>query len=248
MLNQHSVSIILNKVIAHATNNLNYTVANATKTVKMLYKFVKFLGGACMTADFIDPRIKRTKELIRSSFLSLIAEKGFDPITVQDITQKAEINRATFYRHYEDKYDLLEKIIDEKLEIFLKCINPKTFHSISYQYSEDEPHPIYLALFEHVLEHVDFYKVMLGSNGLNEFRVRMIKVIMDTFYNEFLEIFHKREVKIPEDLLLNYIISAELGVITYWVESGLKYSPKFMAIQLTKLSIFGPMRSAGFDM
>lgn len=201
-----------------------------------------------MTAEFIDPRVKRTKELIRSSFLSLIAEKGFDTITVQDITQKAQINRATFYRHYKDKYDLLEKIIDEKLDIFLKSINPKSFHSIPYQYSEEEPHPIYFALFEHILEHIEFYKVMLGSNGLYEFRVRMINVVIDAFYNEFLEIFHKREVKVPEDILINYIISADLGVITYWVESGMKYSPKFMAQQLTKLSIFGPMRSAGFTM
>lgn len=200
-----------------------------------------------MTAEFIDPRIKRTKELISNSFLLLIDEKGFDAITVQDITKKSEINRATFYRHYKDKFDLLEKIIDERLEVFLKSINPKSFHSISYQYNEEEPHPIFMALFEHVKEHIDFYKVMLGKSGINEFRVRMLNVIMDTFHNQFIEIFQKREVKIPEDILLNYIISAYLGVITFWVENGMKYSPKFMAIQLTKLSLFGPLRSAGFS-
>lgn len=201
-----------------------------------------------MSSEFIDPRVKRSQKLILNSFLSLIAEKGFDAITVQDITNRAEINRATFYRHYEDKYALLEKIIDENLEIFLNRINPKTFHSISYQYNEEEPHPIFLALFEHISEHRIFYKVMLGSKGLHEFRVKMINVIIDAFYNEFIDIFQKNEVKVPEDILINYIISADLGVITYWVESGMKYSPKYMAQQLTKFSIFGPLHFSGMKM
>lgn len=200
-----------------------------------------------MSTQFIDPRIKRTQQLIRTSLLSLIAEKGFDAITVQDITKRSEINRATFYRHYNDKYDLLDKIIDDMLEVFFKSINPKCFHTIQYEYNEIEPHPLFLVLFEHIEDHADFYKVMLGNKGLNEFRVKMIKAIMDMFFNDFSEIVKKREVIVPVDIFMNYIISAELGVVTYWVESGMNYSPSFMAHQLTKLSFFGPLRSAGIQ-
>jgi len=56
----------------------------------------------------LDPRVKRTRNLILTAFESLLAEKGFESISVQDVTDKAEINRATFYKHFVDKYALLD--------------------------------------------------------------------------------------------------------------------------------------------
>jgi AcrR family transcriptional regulator len=56
----------------------------------------------------LDPRVKRTRGLILQSFESLLAEKNFESISVQDVTDKAEINRATFYAHFQDKYTLLD--------------------------------------------------------------------------------------------------------------------------------------------
>ncbi len=59
----------------------------------------------------LDPRVKRTRALIQKAFAELLPEKGFRDITVQDITERAEVNRATFYAHYPDKYALLEENI-----------------------------------------------------------------------------------------------------------------------------------------
>ena len=56
----------------------------------------------------LDPRGQRTKKLLHDAFDSLLAEKVFDSITVQDIAERATVNRATFYAHYQDKYDLVE--------------------------------------------------------------------------------------------------------------------------------------------
>lgn len=56
----------------------------------------------------LDPRVKRTRSLILQSFGNLLAQKSFDEISVQDMTQKAQINRATFYKHFVDKYALLD--------------------------------------------------------------------------------------------------------------------------------------------
>jgi AcrR family transcriptional regulator len=61
----------------------------------------------------IDPRTKRTRELLLKSFRELLAEKSFEAITVQDVTDRATVNRATFYSHFEDKYDLLEQAFAE---------------------------------------------------------------------------------------------------------------------------------------
>ena len=61
----------------------------------------------------LDPRVKRTRGLILQSFESLLAEKGFESISVQDVTDKAQVNRATFYAHFPDKYALLDYSIQK---------------------------------------------------------------------------------------------------------------------------------------
>lgn len=59
----------------------------------------------------LDPRVKRTRQLIEQAFMEVISEKGFQEVTIQDITERAGINRATFYAHFGDKYDLLGQSI-----------------------------------------------------------------------------------------------------------------------------------------
>jgi AcrR family transcriptional regulator len=65
------------------------------------------------TAQKIDPRVKRTRRLLLDAFVSLLAEKSFEAITVQDITTRATVNRATFYAHFVDKYALVDELIRE---------------------------------------------------------------------------------------------------------------------------------------
>jgi AcrR family transcriptional regulator len=61
-----------------------------------------------LTPEKIDPRVKRTRLLLEQAFMELIQEKGFQAVTVQDITERAGVNRATFYAHFADKYALLD--------------------------------------------------------------------------------------------------------------------------------------------
>lgn len=84
-----------------------------------------------------DPRVIRTRKLIMDSFIELSAKKEFKDITVKDITTEAMINRATFYYHFEDIYDLLEKALSEVLLINLDSklyekseLNEETFVNI----------------------------------------------------------------------------------------------------------------------
>jgi AcrR family transcriptional regulator len=62
----------------------------------------------------LDPRVKRTRSLILGAFNDLLTEKSFDSISVQDVTDKAQINRATFYAHFEDKYALLDHWVQQQ--------------------------------------------------------------------------------------------------------------------------------------
>jgi AcrR family transcriptional regulator len=77
----------------------------------------------------LDPRVKRTRNLILRSFESLLAEKGFETISVQDVTDKAEVNRATFYAHFHDKYELLDYSISQ---MFKQEIEKRTLNACHY--------------------------------------------------------------------------------------------------------------------
>lgn len=61
----------------------------------------------------LDPRVRRTRKLLKQAFMEIMSEKGFDAMTVQDITDRADINRATFYAHYTDKYELHDQMLLE---------------------------------------------------------------------------------------------------------------------------------------
>lgn len=77
----------------------------------------------------LDPRVKRTRSLILRSFEDLLAEKGFETISVQDVTDKAQINRATFYAHFPDKYALLDYSISN---MFMQEIEKRTLNACHY--------------------------------------------------------------------------------------------------------------------
>lgn len=73
--------------------------------------------------DHEDPRVKRTRKLIQKGFLESLKEKGFLRLTVGDITERSEINRSTFYKHYRDKYDLRDRYVDEVVGEFVRNLD-----------------------------------------------------------------------------------------------------------------------------
>jgi AcrR family transcriptional regulator len=76
-----------------------------------------------------DPRFKRTRSLILQSFTDLLGQKGFESISVQDVTDKAQINRATFYAHFQDKYALLDYFISQ---MFMQEIEKRMLNACHY--------------------------------------------------------------------------------------------------------------------
>lgn len=72
-----------------------------------------------------DLRIRKTRKLIRDAFIRLLDRKGFNGITINNIADMAMINRSTFYLHYTDKFDLMEKTIEEAIQNILKLVAPE---------------------------------------------------------------------------------------------------------------------------
>ncbi len=91
----------------------------------------------------LDPRVKRTRGMILGAFDGLIAERGFESISVQDLTDQAQINRATFYAHFADKYALLDYSISQK---FMQEIEKRTLNACHY--SQDNLRNMILAVCE----------------------------------------------------------------------------------------------------
>ncbi|MGF9963437.1 TetR/AcrR family transcriptional regulator [Bacillus rhizoplanae] len=195
-----------------------------------------------------DPRVKRTRQAIRDALVSLIHEKGFDSITVQDIAEKATVNRATFYSHYHDKYDLLDKSITEMLTTLADILKAKKLDKSEFELTFDTPHPIFLSLFSHIAEHAFFYQVMLGDNGIPKFSLQMMKAIQT---NLFLSLSiaqpNEEDVIVPRDILISYVTGAHLGMIISWLKQNMPYTPHYMALQLSRLIILGPYAAAGLE-
>ena len=91
----------------------------------------------------LDPRVIRTRGLILKSFEDLLAEKNFESVSVQDVTDKAQVNRATFYAHFPDKYALLDYSIQKA---FMSEIEKRTLNVCSY--SPDNLRDLILAVME----------------------------------------------------------------------------------------------------
>ena len=194
----------------------------------------------------VDRRIQRTKLAIREALITLINEKGFDATLVSDIAELADINRGTFYVHYQDKYDLLEKtqteIIENIQNIVLKVNDLNPFNV----YNLEEPLPFIVSIFEYIKENADLMHALLNLEGGTPFQVRIRKIIEENLRLEFLSILKEKDFLVPSHYLISYVVSAHFGVIQDWLDRGCIESPAEMAIIITKISWFGALRSTGY--
>lgn len=194
-----------------------------------------------------DKRIFRTRRLLRDALTELMKEKGFEGITVRDLTEKAEINRGTFYLHYRDKYDLLEQSEEEILQE-IKAITPGINPNIALTYTNQaEPFPIIVKLFEFFQENASFMKVVLGPKGDPSFQVKLKNMIKKIFLQNLAQLFNPEEMLVPVEFFLSYVTSAHLGIIQHWLENGMEQSPREMTLILARLTLLGPGHVAGLN-
>lgn len=181
----------------------------------------------------LDARIKRSRQLMQEALVSLIEEKGYEELTVRDITERAALNRSTFYLHYRDKEDLLYKTAQEVLQELGQCFHDST--GIPPQ--PNEPTAAQLHLFEHVAHHADFYRVMLSERGFPRFHTHMENVMRKCF-SQAIDRLHlaTKNWKVPYDFFVNYISAAHMGLIMWWLQNDMPYTAKYMATQLTHLT------------
>src|SRR5262245_38237045 len=107
--------------------------------------------GANMTRKDADPRARRTRQMLCDALIDLVSERGFDAVTVGDIAARAGVNRATFYRHYQDKYDLVARIFEDEVAAMGSALGSP---EIGLEDVDPEQTPVaWVRLFEHFARH-----------------------------------------------------------------------------------------------
>ncbi|MBB6675200.1 TetR/AcrR family transcriptional regulator [Cohnella nanjingensis] len=195
-----------------------------------------------------DRRTVRTKKLLRQALLELIEEKGIDRITVRDLTDRAEINRGTFYLHYQDVPDLLDKIKEEVFAGLQAIISRMYIIRLMAETNEDKPYEVIVELFEYLGEHADFFRVLLSPKGDISLALR-IKDMMARQMMAKLEIWQPREelMLVSREWLIAYTTSSNIGIIQHWFASGQALSPYEIALVMTRLVKNGPARSINVE-
>lgn len=176
--------------------------------------------------------------MFENALLELMDEKEYRSITVLEIAERSTLNRATFYLHYYDKDHLLEQILDEALNDLKISVEVK---EVEYEYKSDNPHPIFVRLFEKMIEKNKFYQIMLVREN-NYYFTEAVRKIINDFVEEATTFMRNRDIKykVPTDISIAYISSAYLGVIIWWLKNNMPYNPVYMATQLTRMSTVGP--------
>lgn len=196
----------------------------------------------------IDRRIIRTKVAIREALVSLIDEKGFDALSVKDITIRADINRGTFYLHYRDKFDLLEQTEAEIVQEVASIILQANSLSLADFHRTQQPLPVMVKMFEYFKENALLVRAVFGIKGDIAFQIQLRKAIEKNLSQVGFFVGIKSEnFLVPSEYLIAYVIAAHLGVVQIWLKKGCVETPEEMALILSKLSLDGPFRAVGLD-
>jgi AcrR family transcriptional regulator len=180
----------------------------------------------------IDRRVQRTQHSLQEALVTLILEKGYDDITVQDILDRANMGRSTFYAHYHDKEDLLLRSFHELLDAFQRqYVQMNLPIADPVQTGKD----FSLFFFRHADSHRSLFKAMIGEQGgkviLDHTQKYLTKFIRDHIAAQLPD----RQKGLPVDILAHYIASSYLALLTWWLDHDLSYTAEQMDALYQKL-------------
>jgi AcrR family transcriptional regulator len=194
-----------------------------------------------------DLRVRRTKKMLREALIELVLEKGIEGITVNEITERAMINRSTFYRHYEDKNDLLERGIDEMLLELTDQLVPPPKDIQEVDLNDPGSYDNLRLFYNHVKEHYTFYRVMLGENGPPGFRIRLVNIASDLTRRRIQSMPPPVKAQlVPNEVVINIMGATIVDFMSYWVLYDTQATVEDMIRSYTCIFMYGIYTSLGF--
>jgi AcrR family transcriptional regulator len=163
-----------------------------------------------------DRRVRRTRTLLHTALIELILERGYDHVTVQDILDRADVGRSTFYHHYQSKDELFLSGLHEveaALRAHISTDPPDPRHTPSTSLMS----PLW-PLFEHAEDNRTLFHAMLGARATN-LALRtgrsMLRDVLTTHLRNRLAITDQDRL----DLAVTFVINGLLGVLTWWLDT-----------------------------
>ena len=182
-----------------------------------------------MPPEKTDRRINRTRETLFHAMSTLMLEKRYDDITVQDIIDRANVGRSTFYAHYQDKEDLVTSNMTHILDSLIGTM----------EQNNNDPHQFLPGreLFEHIRENYSMFKTLTSGRGL------------DLFFQKGQEYWNQRmivrfqamlppgqEPKVPIPILAHYVSGTFVNLLKWWIDNKMPCSSEQM-IEIVKTLI-----------
>jgi AcrR family transcriptional regulator len=174
-----------------------------------------------MPEKIIDRRIQRTRQLLQDALIAVILEKGFDAATVQDVIDRANVGRSTFYAHFQDKEDLLLSGFEHLRTEFEK-------HLLSASVTSTSPWALSLSMFQHAEGQRSLYKALAGKQGGNIVITYIQKYLFTYLHTHLKQALTKRKNGIPPEILAQYLSSSFISLLTWWLDTDSPYSAEQM--------------------
>ncbi len=183
-----------------------------------------------MSNEKDDRRVRYTKMVLKESFIKLLTQKDISQITIKEICEDADINRATFYAHYSDQYDLMRKMENELMENV-------ALHLAAYTQNDKDVDHIGMVeeIFDYIKENAELCKLLLSERGDLNFQKRVMSLVNDKYISDLTSsgVIAKEDA----EYVHAFIITGCVGAIQKWLLDDMKKSSHLMAEIVVKLSV-----------
>lgn len=173
-----------------------------------------------MSDKVLDRRVQKTRQLLKDALVSLISEKGFDAVTIQEILDRANVGRSTFYFHYQDKQDLLHSCFED-FNILFAQYDTSAPKGKKYTGSLTES-DFTLNFLKFVANNHRLFKALLGKDGVAMF-IHPVHELVLKYVNETLKasVSRKMQSALQLEIQTHYLASAFIGTLRWWIDADM---------------------------
>jgi len=172
--------------------------------------------------DKVDPRVRRTRRLLRDALVSLILEKDYASISIKEITARAEVAYITFYRHFESLDQLLTEVLEEGLRGLMKHIETLAKQSDTAALEAEGR-----LIFEYIGQNADLFRILLKSQSITRVRKRVVRNIAVIFQKSCLPLARSNS-PLAIAITSNHIATSLLALIEWWLDNKMTPPPAQM--------------------
>lgn len=170
----------------------------------------------------VDPRVRRTRRMLREALVSLILEKDFSSISIKDVTERAETAYITFFRHYESLDALLMEVLDEGLAELINHIETLAKQSDTSALETEGR-----LIFEYIKQKADLFRILLKSQSVTRVRKKIIRDIAVIFQKSCIPLTRLGN-PVTINMASNHIATSLLSLIEWWLENNMNPAPAEM--------------------